>query len=78
MATRDRIVFELAREIGIPVTVSLAGGYQQDTDGSIDAVLSLHDTTFRTAWVVLESVAAKVLPQVPQVSSSDMSLKDAL
>lgn len=78
MATRDRIVFEVAREIGVPVCVSLAGGYQQDSDGSIDAVLRLHDTTFRTAWVILESVATKGLPQVLQVSSSNMSLKGAL
>lgn len=47
MAERDRIVFEVAREIGVPVCVSLAGGYQVAEDGSLDAVLRLHDETFR-------------------------------
>lgn len=53
MAKLDRIVFEGAREIGVPVCVSLAGGYQVGEDGIIDAVLRLHDTTLRIAWVIM-------------------------
>jgi acetoin utilization deacetylase AcuC-like enzyme len=42
---RDEIVFEAARQFGVPVAVSLAGGYQQD----IRNVLEVHDNTFRVA-----------------------------
>lgn len=55
MARRDRIVFEVASEMGLSVCVSLAGGYQKAADGSIDAVLRLHDTTFITARFFLEN-----------------------
>lgn len=50
MARRDRIVFETAHEIGVPICASLAGGYQMAQDGSIEAVLRLHDATFIAAW----------------------------
>jgi acetoin utilization deacetylase AcuC-like enzyme len=50
MARRDRIVFETAHEIGVPVCTSLAGGYQVSRDGSLEAVLKLHDATFVAAW----------------------------
>ncbi len=53
MARRDRIVFETAHEIGVPVCTSLAGGYQVAPDGKIDAVLRLHDATFLAAWKVV-------------------------
>jgi acetoin utilization deacetylase AcuC-like enzyme len=49
LAERDQIVFSLAAEMGRKVSVSLAGGYQQDEQGNIDAVLQLHDTTFKLA-----------------------------
>jgi acetoin utilization deacetylase AcuC-like enzyme len=52
MARRDRIVFETAHEIGVPICVSLAGGYQAAQDGTIEAVLRLHDATFLAAWKV--------------------------
>lgn len=52
MARRDRIVFETAHEIGVPVCASLAGGYQAAPDGTIEAVLRLHDATFIAAWKV--------------------------
>lgn len=53
MARRDRIVFETTHEIGVPVCTSLAGGYQVARDGSIDAVLRLHDATLMAAWNVI-------------------------
>lgn len=52
MARRDRIVFETAHAICVPVCVSLAGGYQVAPDGTIEAVLRLHDETFLAAWKV--------------------------
>lgn len=60
MARRDRIVFEVAHEMGIPVCTSLAGGYQIAPDGSLNPVLSLHNTTFVSAWEIFESPEKKV------------------
>jgi acetoin utilization deacetylase AcuC-like enzyme len=59
MARRDRIVFDVAREIAVPICTSLAGGYQVARDGSIDAVLRLHDATFVAAWEMIESPGVK-------------------
>ena len=50
LARRDRIVFETAHAVGVPICASLAGGYQVAEDGSFDAVLNLHAVTFRAAW----------------------------
>ncbi len=35
MRARDRIIFHLARELSIPLTWNLAGGYQIERDGII-------------------------------------------
>jgi acetoin utilization deacetylase AcuC-like enzyme len=45
LARRDRIVFDVARAMGVPVAWNLAGGYQQP----LRRVLDLHDTTMRMA-----------------------------
>lgn len=45
MARREQIVFAGIRDLGVPVCVSLAGGYQVN----FDVVLRLHDHTFKTA-----------------------------
>jgi len=50
MALRDQIVFQTAKELGLKVCVSLAGGYQVDRNGNIDNLLALHDTTFKAGW----------------------------
>jgi acetoin utilization deacetylase AcuC-like enzyme len=42
---RDRIVFEQAARMGIPLVWNLAGGYQVEDDGSIPKVLEIHDNT---------------------------------
>ena len=60
MARRDRIVFETACEMDIPVCTSLAGGYQISPDGSLNQVLSLHNTTFISAWEIFESPEKKM------------------
>lgn len=46
---RDEIVFETLAELGIPVVWNLAGGYQKTADGSIPAVLEIHENTARVA-----------------------------
>jgi len=47
LAERDRIVFETARELGLPIAWNLAGGYQRDADGGIEPVLAIHRATMR-------------------------------
>ncbi len=59
MSRRDHIVFTAAKELGNPICVSLAGGYQKTSAGSIEPVLSLHDTTFATAWSIMEARLSK-------------------
>lgn len=49
LARRDRIVFEVALRIGVPVAWNLAGGYQRDDSGSIAPVLRIHDNTMMAA-----------------------------
>ena len=44
---RDAIVFERLRALGVPVVWNLAGGYQQERDGTIPRVLEIHDNTAR-------------------------------
>lgn len=48
LAERDRLVFESAKKIGVPVAWNLAGGYQRN----IRAVLDIHDNTLRACWNV--------------------------
>jgi len=47
MRLRDALVFEGLHRRGIPVVWNLAGGYQQELDGSIPKVLALHENTAR-------------------------------
>lgn len=42
---RDRLVFSTARDFGIPVAWNLAGGYQEEADGSIPHLLNIHRST---------------------------------
>jgi acetoin utilization deacetylase AcuC-like enzyme len=42
---RDRHVFTLAKSMGVPIAWNLAGGYQVDRDGGIQAVLDIHNNT---------------------------------
>jgi acetoin utilization deacetylase AcuC-like enzyme len=52
METRDRMVFETARRLGLPVAWNLAGGYHKDADDTYLPVLILHEQTFRVAQEV--------------------------
>lgn len=45
---RDRIVFEAAAIIGLPIAWNLAGGYQEP----LRRVLDIHDNTLRECWRV--------------------------
>ncbi len=42
---RDRLVFESVSSLGIPIAWNLAGGYQEDSGGGIQAVLDIHNNT---------------------------------
>lgn len=58
LALRDRIVFEGAVALGVPVAWNLAGGYRRDAAGSIAPVLAVHRRTFDAcAAVHLESAS---------------------
>jgi len=57
MTLRDRLVFKVAKQLGLKVCVSLAGGYQVDADGSIGKLLELHDTTFKAGWAAYEKTS---------------------
>jgi len=46
LAKRDRLVFETAKAMKLPVAWDLAGGYQKD----IRKVLDIHDNTMRQCW----------------------------
>ncbi len=66
MRTRDRRVLSLARELSLPLTWNLAGGYQVEADGSIPRVIELHLNTFEEAlriWQLLEPESARVAAQ---------------
>lgn len=47
MRQRDAVVFSELAKRGVPVAWNLAGGYQVKPDGSIPAVLEIHDNTMR-------------------------------
>jgi acetoin utilization deacetylase AcuC-like enzyme len=49
MRIRDRQVFSIARQLSIPITWNLAGGYQVEPDGSIPRVVQLHMISFEEA-----------------------------
>ena len=42
---RDRLVFEAAHDLGIPIGWNLAGGYQEDKGCGIQAILDIHNNT---------------------------------
>jgi acetoin utilization deacetylase AcuC-like enzyme len=45
LAARDRLVLEACRDAGVPVAVTMAGGYARDTEDTVD----IHVATLRTA-----------------------------
>lgn len=47
MYERDKIMFQMAKDLNIPITWTLAGGYQRDKDGGCSYVLKLHVNTFK-------------------------------
>jgi len=46
LAKRDRIVFETAKKLRVPIAWNLAGGYQSP----LRRVLDIHDNTFKVCW----------------------------
>jgi acetoin utilization deacetylase AcuC-like enzyme len=57
MALRDQLVFKVAKQLGLKVCVSLAGGYQVDGNGNIFKLLALHDTTFKAGWAAYKELS---------------------
>jgi acetoin utilization deacetylase AcuC-like enzyme len=55
LAQRDRIVFETARAMQVPIAWNLAGGYQRP----LRNVLDIHDNTLRACWQVYGVRAAR-------------------
>jgi acetoin utilization deacetylase AcuC-like enzyme len=57
LRTRDNIVFDTCRRAGLPVTVTMSGGYADD----VDAIITIHANTIRAAanrcLIGVESVA---------------------
>ena len=45
LRTRDEIVFDTCRRAGLPVTVTMSGGYAHD----VDAIITIHANTIRAA-----------------------------
>ncbi len=45
LLTRDRIVFEVCRDRGIPIVITMSGGYALD----VDAIVTIHVNTIREA-----------------------------
>lgn len=55
MYERDIKMFTIAKELNIPITWTLAGGYQKDKDGGCSYVLKLHTNTFEACREVYEN-----------------------
>lgn len=60
---RDRIVFRVTRELGLPLAWNLAGGYRRDGSGTIAPVLATHTATARESNSALGTVARKDRPE---------------
>ena len=54
LRTRDRLVFDACRERGLPVAVTMSGGYCPD----VDAIVTIHTNTIREAVHSCRSVFA--------------------
>ena len=57
MRERDHAMFSIARELAVPLSWNLAGGYQVEQDGTIPRVVELHLNTFEEALRVWGLVA---------------------
>jgi len=49
MYERDRIVFDLCKELKIPIAFTMSGGYQIDSDGGFTRLTRLYMNTIRAA-----------------------------
>jgi acetoin utilization deacetylase AcuC-like enzyme len=54
LRTRDRLVFDACRERGLPVAITMSGGYCPD----VDAIVTIHTNTIREAVHSCRSVFA--------------------
>jgi acetoin utilization deacetylase AcuC-like enzyme len=52
LCRRDLTVFEIAREMSLPIAWNLAGGYRRDVRGGIEPVLAIHRRTMERCAAV--------------------------
>jgi hypothetical protein len=73
LAQRDRLVFETAAGLGIPVAWNLAGGYQRDATGGIEPVLEIHrNTMFACFDVFIEGLRTNRMGAAPLVQVEEL------
>ena len=58
---RDTLVFSRCREAGVPVVITMSGGYADD----LDSIVTIHANTIRVATTSLAAPAAPVTPAAP-------------
>ena len=56
---RDRLMFEAANSIGIPIAWNLAGGYQVDSGGGIQPILDIHNNTMLECVATYSNISSK-------------------
>lgn len=61
LEARDRLVLNACIDRGVPVAVTMAGGYARDTEDTVD----IHLATLRTAVALSERFAAPAPPTLP-------------
>ena len=74
MKKRDEVVFNVMKALDIPVAVSLAGGYQRDSKGTIRPVLDLHDNMFKAAYESLDSEIQTALEEIQNEFDAEAEL----
>ncbi len=65
MMKRDEMIFKMARDFNIPIVWNLAGGYQIDSDGTLNPVLRLHYNTLLAAQGVYRISEPEALSETP-------------
>jgi acetoin utilization deacetylase AcuC-like enzyme len=73
LAERDRLVFEIARTLSIPVAWNLAGGYQSP----LRKVLDIHDNTMRSAAAVYLTKPEKSVAPSREIGCVNQGLEEA-
>jgi acetoin utilization deacetylase AcuC-like enzyme len=65
LAARDRLVLDACRGAGVPVAVTMAGGYARDTEDTVD----IHVATIRTAAELRSALLARSRPPAGAITA---------